>query len=200
MQTLQNGIVVPTNSDPYQLTTDLAGMGAAANVIIPVATQAARDALTNKFVGMTVRRTDLGGALQWWSGSAWTGTRHAEFTTPANPVPTGVAWGLGVFTMDSSKTDDTGFVTIQATDQLKVRDAGIYSITVTVTFSAAISGVSWMGVESSFVVPMGGGLMVAGASIPNLKLAANAIIAPSLSHGSGSDRSFTSRVRVTRVA
>ena len=200
MQTLANGIKVPTNSDPYNLTGDLATMGDTTAVVIPVATQAARDAIPGKFVGMTVRRIDLGGALQWWNGTSWTGTRHAEFTTAPNPVPTGIAWGLGVFTMDAGKTDDTGFCTIQATDQLKVRDAGIYAITVSVAFSSTISGVSWLGVESSFVVPMGGGLMVAGASIPNLKLAAGALISPSLSHGSGGDRTFTSRVRVTRVA
>lgn len=200
MQTLQNGIVVPTNSDPYSLTADLAVMGAKSNVIIPVSTTAQRDDLTAKFVGMTVRRLDLGGALQWWNGTDWTGTRHAEFTTAPNMVPTGVAWGLGVFTMDSTKTDDTGFCTIQATDQLKVRDAGIYSATVTVAFTGTISGVSWLGVEPSFVVPMGGGLLIAGASFSNLKLAANALIQPSLSHGSGGDRTFTSRVRVTRTA
>lgn len=200
MQTLQNLIKSPTNGDPYNLTDDLAAFGKTANVIIPVSTQAQRDALTDKFIGMTVRRLDLGGALQWWNGTDWTGTRHAEFTTDPNLVPTGVAWGLGIFHVDSTKTDDTGFCTIQATDKLKVRDAGIYSVTVALAFSTTISGVSWLGVESSFVVPMGGGLMVAGASIPNLKLAAGALIQPTLSHGSGSDRTFTSRVRVTRVA
>lgn len=200
MQTLANGIKVPTNSDAYNLTADLAVMGNAANVIIVAATAAVRDALPSKYLGMTVRRTDLGGALEWWNGTAWVGTRHAEFTTAPNAVPTSVAWGLGVFTMDATKTDDTGFVTINATDKLQVRDAGIYAITATLSFGSAISGVSWLGIEPSFVVPMGGGLMVAGASIPNLKLAAGALIQPSLSHGSGSDRTFTSRVRVTRVA
>ena len=71
MQTLGNGITVPTNSDPYALTDDLAKLGKTANVIIPVANQTARDALTDKFAGMTVRRMDKGGRTEYWTGSQW---------------------------------------------------------------------------------------------------------------------------------
>jgi hypothetical protein len=81
MQTLQNGIKVPTNSDAYNPTADLAAMGKSANVIIPVNSQAARDNLTDKFVGMTVRRLDFRGTLEWWNGSSWE-SRIAKAYTP----------------------------------------------------------------------------------------------------------------------
>jgi len=92
MQTLQNGIEVPTNSDPYNLTDDLAGMGATSNVIIPVSTTAQRDALTDKFIGMTVRRLDFRGTLEWWDGSGWVSERGVAYT----PIWTGVTdFGTG---------------------------------------------------------------------------------------------------------
>jgi hypothetical protein len=72
-QTLSNGIVVPTNPDAFSsLTTDLTTMGNSANVVIPVASQAARDALTKK-AGLTVSRTDLPGCpIQVCDGTNWT--------------------------------------------------------------------------------------------------------------------------------
>ncbi|MCT9624277.1 hypothetical protein HWD94_03955 [Pseudarthrobacter equi] len=85
MQTLQNGIKVPTNSDPYKLTDDLAQMGLSSNVIIPVQTKADRDGLADKFPGMTVSRLDLPGApLETWDGNNWQG----QVWTPYTPV-----WG-----------------------------------------------------------------------------------------------------------
>lgn len=198
MQTLQNGIVVPTNSDPYNPTADLATMGLKSNVIIPVTTQAQRDALTGKFNGMTVRRIDLGGDLQWWNGTIWVGTPHAEFTT-SNTAGT-VIWGMGVFTRDTALSTDTTFVTIPGTDILRVRDAGIYSITVMVSFTNVMSGSSWLSVDGAYTVPMTAGLQNFLATMPNVKLAAGADIHPLLSQGTGVNQAFTSRVRVTRVA
>ena len=86
MQTLQNGIQVPTNSDPYNITADLATMGRTANVIIPVTSQEQRDGLPSLFVGMTVRRLDFRGTLEWWNGSAWVSERGVAYT----PIWTGV--------------------------------------------------------------------------------------------------------------
>jgi len=87
MQILQNGVEVPTNSDPYNLTDDLANLGLTSNVIIPVTTQAQRDALTDKFVGMTVRRLDFRGTLEYWDGSGWVSERGIAYT----PIWSGVA-------------------------------------------------------------------------------------------------------------
>jgi len=87
MQTLQNGIKVFTNGDPYNLADDMETFGETANVIIPVNNQAQRDALTGKFIGMTVRRLDFRGTLEWWDGSAWVSQRGVPYT----PLWSGVA-------------------------------------------------------------------------------------------------------------
>lgn len=71
MQELQNGITVPTNGDPYNLTQDLANAFGDANVNATIPSQAAQDALV-KFTGMTIVRTDLAGMPGFtWNGSAW---------------------------------------------------------------------------------------------------------------------------------
>jgi hypothetical protein len=87
VQILQNGVEVPTNSDPYNLTDDLANLGLTSNVIIPVTSQAQRDALAGKFVGMTVRRMDFRGTLEYWDGSGWVSERGVAYT----PLWSGVA-------------------------------------------------------------------------------------------------------------
>jgi len=85
MQTLQNGIEVPTNSDEYSLTTHLANMGNKSNVIVKVANAAARDALT-KTAGLTVYRLDTA-RQESWTGSRWavpaTTERGRDYTTPS---------------------------------------------------------------------------------------------------------------------
>jgi len=84
MQTLENGVTVPTNGDPYQLTTDLANAFKSANVNVLVANQAARDALT-KYDGLSVRRKDVSGRpTETWDGSAWTRSpvEVSAFATP----------------------------------------------------------------------------------------------------------------------
>ena len=70
-QTRPNGITVPTNSDPYNITADLATMADSTNVVVLVANLAARDALT-KYAGLTVSRLDLPGApLETYGGTKW---------------------------------------------------------------------------------------------------------------------------------
>jgi hypothetical protein len=73
MQTLQNGIEVPTNSDNYALTEHLANMGNKTNVIVKVTDLAARDAL-DKYDGLTVRRLDIDSRpTETWNGVTWVG-------------------------------------------------------------------------------------------------------------------------------
>jgi len=92
MQTLQNGIEVPTNSDTYKLTEDLAKMGDTSNVAIPVQNKDARDALDGKFPGMIVCRLDLPNApLETYDGTDW-----SPSDTPWTTV--GLAWGFAHFT------------------------------------------------------------------------------------------------------
>jgi hypothetical protein len=72
MQTLENGVQVFTNGDPYNLAEDTANAFKSANITVNVANQAARDALT-KYDGLAVRRKDVSGRpTETWDGSAWT--------------------------------------------------------------------------------------------------------------------------------
>lgn len=81
-QTRPNLAKVPTNSDEYNLTDDLATMADSLNVLIPVASQAARDALPKK-VGLTVIRLDLTGTpLETWDGSAWSLAPRLDIGAP----------------------------------------------------------------------------------------------------------------------
>ncbi|MEQ4566172.1 hypothetical protein [Paenarthrobacter sp. CAP02] len=71
MQTLENGVVVPTNSDPYNLTDDLANAFKKTNGAVRVSSQAQRDALT-KYTGLKVQRLDLPGQPEdTWDGTNW---------------------------------------------------------------------------------------------------------------------------------
>lgn len=93
-QTLQNGVVVPINPDAYNLAGDLATMGNKSNVVIPVANQAARDALTLA-PGLTVTRLDLPGApIQTYDGTTWQGGIWFTYT-PAITASTNPSLGSG---------------------------------------------------------------------------------------------------------
>jgi hypothetical protein len=90
MQTLENGIQVFTNGDDYNLADDMETFGRTANVIINVSSQGQRDTLPGKFIGMTVRRLDFRGVLEYWKGGAadnWESERGVAYT----PLWTGVA-------------------------------------------------------------------------------------------------------------
>lgn len=92
MQTLQNGAQVPTNSDPYKLTEDLAKMGDTLNVIHRVNSKAERDALHDKYPGMTVVRLDLAETpLETFDGTNW-----SISDVPWTNMP--MALGFGHFT------------------------------------------------------------------------------------------------------
>lgn len=93
MQTLDNGIEVPTNSDDYALTEHLANMGAKSNVVTIVADAAARDALST-YRGRPVYRLDLS-RVEVWNGARWAVTATTElghnYTAPATIMGTAYA-------------------------------------------------------------------------------------------------------------
>lgn len=66
----QNKIITITNDETYDLQTHLNRLADSANVVIPVATQAERDALTAS-AGMVVSRADRNNDLEIYTGSAW---------------------------------------------------------------------------------------------------------------------------------
>jgi len=91
MQTLQNGITVPTNGDPYNLTDDVAEAFSDSNVNIIVPSQVAEDALV-KFLGMTIIRSDQAGMPHYtWDGDEFlrkdpkTNRFERSTTTDSNP-------------------------------------------------------------------------------------------------------------------
>lgn len=74
MQTLKNKVVVPTNSDEYDLTADLAAAFLGANVVIPIGSAAERTALTalGVMTGQCIIRTDQPGQpIETWNGTKW---------------------------------------------------------------------------------------------------------------------------------
>jgi hypothetical protein len=111
MQTLENGVQVPTNGDPYNLATDLANSFKSANITVNVANQAARDALT-KYDGLAARRLDVSGRpTEVWDGAAWT---RSPVAVSAFPTPDGLWQIKGAFL----RTVVTGLAQVTATLQL----------------------------------------------------------------------------------
>jgi len=111
MQTLENGVQVFTNGDPYNLAEDIANSFKSANLIVKVSNQAARDALT-KYDGLTVRRLDVTGRpTEVWDGSTWT---RSPVMTSAAVTPDGL-WSINGAYL---KTVVTGLAQVTATLQL----------------------------------------------------------------------------------
>lgn len=88
-----NKAKTPAGADGWNLTPDIGTALDSANVVVPVGSQAERDALTpplGKYAGMVVSRTDLAGSpLEVWDGARWWGTtiqtlapNTANFTNP----------------------------------------------------------------------------------------------------------------------
>ncbi|WP_324644146.1 hypothetical protein [Pseudarthrobacter sp. LT1] len=130
---------------------------------------------------------------------------HIELTTAANTAGPNTIWGLGTFSVDSPKSTDLTLAAPNGTDLIKVRDAGLYAVTVLLSFTKPISGVSWGSVDGAYTTALGGGLQNFVVPMPNIMLTAGQVINPTLAHGSGPDdtgtsnRTFTSRVRITRI-
>ncbi|MDF9748620.1 hypothetical protein [Arthrobacter sp. ES3-54] len=87
-QTRDNGIVVPINSDAYNLTTDLATMADSADVVTVVSGTSARNALT-KYEGRLVYRTDTTQIESVVGGSWRDGTRGYSPLSPTGWSATG---------------------------------------------------------------------------------------------------------------
>lgn len=80
-QTRDNGMRVPVNSDPYNLTPDLADMADSANVVTVVSGSSARNAL-DTWEGRLVWRTDKS-QLEAYVGGSWRdGTRDYAPLSP----------------------------------------------------------------------------------------------------------------------
>lgn len=178
---------------------------AAAGGVLPVFSANDRATITAPYKGQEIQRVDLtqltaAGVRERWNGTTWDHLGHTEFTTAANTAAPDTAWGMGTFTRDAARSTDASFVTPDGLDRLKIRDAGLYTVTVMVSFTSPLSGISWLSVDGAYTTTMGGGLQNFVSTMPNVMLAANQILNPILAHGSGANRTFTSRVRISRIA
>ena len=105
-QTRPNGAKVPTNSDEYQLTQDLAAMADSLNVIIKVSSKAERDALPAAD-GWTVFRLDLG-VQEARHGDVW---RRASDFMHAAGVET-ISWPVSTPNVTKTVALPPGFTNV----------------------------------------------------------------------------------------
>lgn len=203
---LYNGAEVPTNSDDYALTEDLAKMCLSLNIPVPVNNQAERDGLTALLggplkVGTMVLRKDQSLFIEKWDGSSWKTSGHSEWTS-SQTVPNASVWGTAAMAQDPDQTTDTAFVTHPAADKLRFRDAGTYAITFTATASASLNGRSFVQIMAGaepLIRTVATGEDRAAAVIPNFRAAANQELTFNMLHNSGADRSVGFRIRITRI-
>jgi len=97
-QTLKNKVVVPTNSDEYDLTADLATAFLGANVVIPIGSSSERTTLQTAGVmtGQCIVRTDLPGQpIETWNGTKWLDYAAGNITYNANGYYQAFGGGYG---------------------------------------------------------------------------------------------------------
>lgn len=209
MQTLPNGIDVPTNSDPYNLTGDLAAAFGDANVVIPVATKAARDALTKRD-GLVVTRLDVGGVIEIWdtSTSMWTrGFQHAEYTGSTVPdIPTTApTWGTGPLTLDTNASHYGGIFSSPANDKISLPGGGLYAISARVQMSTSSTGTTWVALTndnntSTYTsADILNGASTGALSIPNFYVPATQNVRIVFYSATAAGYTLNSRIRVTRI-
>lgn len=207
-QTLYNGAVVPTNSDPYDLTDDFVRMCLSLNIPIPVDNLTHRNSLAGLAggvlpAGTMVLRKDQSMFVEKWDGANWKTSAHSEWTRTAQGVPANLVWGVGALTIDAGASTDTAFVTHPASDVLRFRDAGTYAVTFSATATANMTGRAFVQLSVAGVPIIR--TVVTGedrgaAVIPNYRAAAGADMLFTAYHESGVERTLDFRIRVTRIA
>jgi hypothetical protein len=205
-QTLDNGIVVPINSDGYNLAADLATMGGKSNVITNVASQTARNALTT-YSGRTVRRTDLTPqVLQTYNGAAWdAGPGQIEWTYPLSTVLQNSPVTFLTGTLDATQSFNTETMPTTSGATFTIQAPGIYAIHWFSDWTTPVKG--YLQIRDASNNTLGGmtqpvpadtlGFMT--ATIPGLYLAAGAVLNFRFLQNTGA-ASALHRVRFTRYA
>jgi hypothetical protein len=205
-QTLDNGTVVPINSDAYNLAADLATMGGTSKGVTPVASSTARNALTT-YSGRTVRRTDLNPqVLQSYNGSAWdAGPGQIEWTYPLATVGQNTPITFVTGTLDSTASFNTETMPTTSGATFTVVVNGLYAIHWFSDWTAPVKG--YLQIRDSANNTLGGmtqpvaadtlGFMT--ATIPGLYLQAGAVLNFRFLQNTGAV-SALHRVRFTRYA
>lgn len=210
-QTRPNGAKVFTNGDMYNLAPDVAELADSLNVLAPVATVAARDAI-KKFVGLAIIRTDLTGLpIFIWDGAAWsqaTGLQHAEFTGPAFTTTATAGTNFGgpegiALVTDTTKTINNDFALPISGGRVQILQDGVYAIqgiilpqTVPQTYSVKI-----LDSTSNSILASNGGVGYGdkeqSINAPNSYLKKDSIV--TFSVVTSNAVTMGSRVRVTKV-
>jgi hypothetical protein len=206
MQTLQNGIPVPTNSDDYNPTDQLATAFDAADVLIRVGNQSARDALVKRD-GMAVVRTDLGGRIEVWSSTLnlWSlGDIHTEFTGSVG-IQQNTNFGSGALTRDTGQTVYGTSITSPGNDLITLPGPGKYAIHIRFRIDAAAVGTTFFSLrwndtsEEIDSADVEVGRAAGTIAIPNLRVPATRTLKLFFYTGAATGTILTTRARISRT-
>lgn len=206
MQTLQNGIPVPTNSDTYNPTKQLEDAFNAADVVIRVPSQSARDAL-DKRDGMAVARMDLGGKIEVWDEdlNRWSvGIQRTEFTGSVG-IQQNVNFGSGALTRDTGQTVYGTAITSPGNDLITLPGPAEYAIHIRFRIDAPAAGQTFFSLrwnDTGFEIDSDDlevGRAAGSISIPNLYAPANRTLKLFFFTGAPTGTTLTTRVRISRV-
>lgn len=206
MQTLQNGIIVPTNSDEYNPTQHMADAFYAADVVIRVASQAARDALVKRD-GMAVARMDWGGMIEVWDAdlSLWSrGQHHTEFTGSV-AITTNTNWGSGALTRDTGQTSYGTDITSPGNDLIFFPGGRIYSVHVRVKLDAPAAGTTFLSLRNNATAfeytsgDIAPGAAATEVAIPNLNFKTDTTLKLFFYSGAPTGTVLSTRARLTWI-
>lgn len=205
MQTLQNGIPVPTNSDDYNPTDQIADAFNAADVVIRVGNESARDALVKRD-GMAVARTDLGGVIEVWSATlnAWTiGNIHTEFTGSVG-IQQNTNFGSGALTRDTGQTVFGTSITSPGNDLITLPGPAKYSIHIRFRIDVPAVGDTFMSlrwndnsseIDADDIIA---GKAAGTITVPNLYVPATRTLKLFFFTGAATGTILTTRARISR--
>lgn len=205
MQRLQNGIDVVTNSDEYNPAEQLAASFLQADVVIRVASKAARDALVKRD-GMAVARMDLGGLIEVWDAdlSTWSiGIQHTEFTGNVT-IQQNTPFGTGTLTRDTGQTRYGTDVTSPGNDLITLPGKRMYAIHIRARLGVPAAGQTFFSlrwndnqdeIDSGDMEP---GKSATTISIPNLYVPSDRTLKLFFISGAATGSALTTRVRITR--
>lgn len=154
--TTWNKATVPGGTNPWDLRADIQQAVESANIPVPVASQAERDALNppgGKYPGMAVFRTDFHGALQVWDGSTWDNS--------INPVANS-GWTLTGHVVKRATTSGTqvsaGFQASYSGGSIPLGNSftGMFTITNLGTFKPLVQVFNTATIYTSAFVPVAG--------------------------------------------
>lgn len=133
--TRQNKMITITNDETYDLQTHMNRLADSTNVVIPVASQAERDALT-PIAGMWVARNDRNGDLEGYNGASW---RSALETNSVNTADSN--WGYVGQLIRAAST--TGNYTVNLSERMNRVGTGFTITTTYITFITSYIPSGW---------------------------------------------------------